>query len=99
VSLVKEVLRARLGEKVSLDELATHAGLSRFYLLRVFKAETGLGPHAFHTQLRIDCAKGLLLSGASIADAALESGFSDQSHFTNTFRRLVGATPGQYLSL
>ncbi|BBD09222.1 AraC family transcriptional regulator [Desulfovibrio ferrophilus] len=98
VRLVKEYLRARLAEKVSLDELAAHAGLSRFYLLRVFKGETGLSPHAFHTQMRIDCAKGLLLSGASISDAALDAGFSDQSHFTNAFRRFVGATPGQYLA-
>lgn len=99
VAQVKAILRADLAEKVSLDELAARTGLSCYYLLRVFKRETGLPPHAYQTQLRIDRAKELLLSGVTIADAALDTGFTDQSHLTNAFRRLVGATPGQYLSL
>lgn len=99
VRLVKEYLAAHLADKVTLDDLAAHAGLSRCYLLRVFKRETGLSPHAHHVQLRIARAKQLMLAGSSIADAALDTGFSDQSHFSNVFRHFTGATPGQYLSL
>ena len=55
--LVQEYLADRVGEKVTLEELAALAGLSRYHLLRVFKRDTGLTPHAFHTQMRVDRAK------------------------------------------
>jgi AraC-like DNA-binding protein len=64
----------------------------------VFKRETGLPPHLFRTLRRIDRGKQLLRDGLPLAQAALAVGFSDQSHFTNTFRKYTGATPGQYLS-
>lgn len=98
VRLVGEYLAAHVRDKVTLDELAAHAGLSRYYLLRVFKRETGMTPHAYHVQLRLEHAKGLMLSGLPLADVALDCGFTDQSHFSNAFRRYTGATPGQYLA-
>ena len=55
-------------------------------------------PHAYHLQLRIERAKVLLRNGWAPAEAALETGFADQSHFANTFRRFVGATPRQYVA-
>ncbi len=94
--IVQEYLAARLDEKVSLEELADLVGLSRYHLLRVFKRSTGMTPHAFHTQLRIDHARGLVREGLPFAEVAAATGFVDQSHFTTTFRQYVGATPGQY---
>lgn len=96
VRAAKSLLEARLSENLSLDELAAHCDISRYHLLRVFKGATGLPPHAWRTQQRIHRARRLLSSGMSIAEAALETGFTDQSHFTTTFKRIVGATPGQY---
>ena len=94
--LVQDCLASRLEEKVSLEELASLAGLSRYHLLRVFKRATGLTPHAFHTQLRIVQAKALVRQGLPFVEVAAATGFVDQSHFTTTFRQFVGATPGQY---
>ncbi|EPR44272.1 Helix-turn-helix, AraC domain-containing protein [Desulfovibrio sp. X2] len=93
---VRDYLASHLAEKVSLEELAQLAGLSRYHLLRVFKRDTGMAPHAFHTQMRIDRAKRLLRRGLPIAEVAFAVGFADQSHFSNKFRQFVGATPGQY---
>ncbi len=86
------------GARAPLDELARAAGLSPHHFLRVFKAETGLPPHAFQIQQAIEHAKTLLAEGAPISQAALDAGFADQSHFSRLFRAFTGATPGQYLS-
>ncbi|BCS89380.1 AraC family transcriptional regulator [Pseudodesulfovibrio sediminis] len=89
-------LSARITDKVSLDELSEVAGLSRYHLLRVFQASTGLPPHAFQTQLRVDLGKRMLASGRTISQAAVEAGFADQSHFSRVFKKITGATPKQY---
>lgn len=98
VRIVREYLRENLSDKVTLDELAALAGLSRYHLLRVFRQTVGLPPHHYHIQLRIDHSRKLLRAGLPLAQIALESGFTDQSHFSNTFRRYTGATPRQYLA-
>lgn len=94
----QEFLAEDLDEKVSLDEAAQAAGLSRYHFLRVFKKETGVPPHVFRTQRRIERAKQLLKRGMPFADVALETGFTDQSHFSNKFKQFTGATPSQYVS-
>ena len=94
----KAFLSEDLDRKISLEDVALSAGLSRYHFLRVFKQSTGLSPHQYRTLLRIDLAKHLLRSGRPTAQVALDVGFSDQSHFSNTFRKFTGATPGQYLS-
>jgi AraC-like DNA-binding protein len=65
-------------------------------LNRRFGAAMGLPPHRYHLQLRIDAAKRKLAAGESIVQVAIDLGFSDQSHFTRLFSRVVGATPAQY---
>lgn len=96
VRAVKDHLAANLSEKVSLDDLTGVAHLSRYHLLRVFQNETGLPPHAYQNQLRVDLGKRLLADGVSISQAAAEAGFVDQSHFTRVFKQYTGATPRQY---
>ncbi|WP_027723382.1 helix-turn-helix domain-containing protein [Maridesulfovibrio zosterae] len=99
VKQAREYLNENLSSKISLDELSKVAGLSRYHLLRVFRKNTGLPPHSYHLQQRLEHAKRLLRSGLSFAETALQSGFSDQSHFTNTFRKYTGATPSQYTNI
>lgn len=96
VCRVRDYLNENLSCKVTLEELSTIAGLSRYHLLRVFRQAFGVPPHQYHTLRRIELAKRLIRANTPFADVALESGFSDQSHFTNTFRRYTGATPSQY---
>ncbi|MFZ5556137.1 MAG: helix-turn-helix domain-containing protein [Pseudomonadota bacterium] len=96
VRRARELLHDRLAENVTLDELALAAGLSRYHFLRVFRAATGLPPHTYQTTIRIAAAKRLLRAGLAAGQVALETGFSDQSHFSRHFRRRVGVTPAEF---
>lgn len=98
VEEVRRHLEANPGSFEPLDALARRAGLSRHHFLRVFKAATGLPPHAFQMQQAVEHAKTLLAGGMAISQAALDAGFADQSHFSRCFREFTGATPRQYLS-
>jgi AraC-like DNA-binding protein len=89
-------LAERWGERVALIDLAAVAGLSRFELVRQFRAHTGLTPHAFQLDLRIARARGLLVAGTPVAEVAAVCGFADQPHLTRTFKRAVGVPPGRY---
>ncbi|QBD82485.1 AraC family transcriptional regulator [Ktedonosporobacter rubrisoli] len=86
-------------ENISLEQLAMVAQLSPFHLLRLFREQVHLPPHAYQLQLRIQRAKELLRSGMSGVDTALAVGFADQSHLTKHFKRIVGVPPGQYYKL
>lgn len=92
-----DFLHAHYASDVSLEELATIAGLSRFHFCRVFGKEMGVSPSVYQIQLRIAHAKKLLLQGIPIATVASLTGFYDQSHFGWHFKRLVGVTPGSYV--
>jgi len=81
---------------VSLSELAAQAALSPYYLLRVFRSEVGMPPHEYLESVRIRHAQRLIESGKTLADVAAEVGFSSQSHMTRRFKKIIGATPGQY---
>ncbi len=81
---------------VTLGDLAGLCGLSRFQLLRGFVAATGLTPHAYLTQKRMDLARRLIVRGTPLADAAAACGFADQSHMTRIFSRKYGVSPGAY---
>ncbi|MBD2104958.1 AraC family transcriptional regulator [Leptolyngbya sp. FACHB-261] len=93
---VREYLQEHYGEDVTLNHLAQIAGLSSYYLSRVFKAEVGISLKQYQTQVRINHAKTLLSQGIAIQQVAIDTGFVDQSHFTHQFKRLVQTTPGQY---
>ncbi len=99
VNLAKNYLSQDLDLGLSLDNVASRVGVSRFHFIRLFKQYTGLSPHQFRIQRRIQAAKGLIKSGIPFSEVALETGFSDQSHFTNKFRQYTGATPSQYAHL
>lgn len=80
----------------SLQRLAELAGLSRFQLLRGFVKATGLTPHAYLLQRRVDLARELMATGQPLADVALAAGFADQSHMTRVFVRKYGVSPLAY---
>ena len=92
----KEYLIEHLTEPVKLAELSVAVGLSPYHLLRTFKRATGLPPHSFMNQARLDLARVLLRRDEPPAQVAAALGFVDQSHFTRRFRAAFGITPGQY---
>lgn len=96
VRRAKEFLSGDLSCKVTLEDMAGELGVSRYYLLRTFRKEVGVPPHVYRTGKRIELAKRLLRQGMPFAEAALETGFADQSHFSNKFRQFTGSTPAQY---
>lgn len=81
---------------VSLQELARHVGFSPYYLLRAFRAEVGMPPYTYLENVRIRHAQRLIEAGKPLAEIAAEVGFSSQSHLTRRFKKIIGATPGQY---
>ncbi|CDZ34413.1 L-rhamnose operon transcriptional activator RhaR [Neorhizobium galegae bv. officinalis] len=83
-------------EAVSLADLAGLAGINQFQLLRAFDKAIGLTPHAYLIQLRVELARKLIAGGAGLAEAALSSGFADQSHMTRIFTRSFGLSPRIY---
>jgi AraC-like DNA-binding protein len=96
VALVRDLLGERLTQPPSLDELARLTGMSPFALLRAFRAETGLPPHAYLNQQRVRVARLLLDDGAPPARVAAQTGFTDQAHLSRHFKRIIGVPPGAY---
>ena len=88
--------RALLETPVSLETAAAALGLSRYQLIRRFQRHTGLTPHAYKLDRRVDRARALLREGASLVDVAHALGFADQSHFQRAFKERTAATPGAY---
>ncbi|HMF39645.1 MAG TPA: AraC family transcriptional regulator [Polyangia bacterium] len=93
---VRDLLVQRVAENVRLDDLAQVADLSRFHLIRLFRQRYGVTPFAFQRNLRVERVRDALRYGESLAEAAADLGFADQSHLGRAFRAVMGATPGQY---
>ncbi len=96
VRRIRRYIEANFAQDIKLDELADLVHWSPFYLLRAFRAEVGLPPHAYLENMRVREAQRLLRGAKTIAEVSYETGFSSQSHFTTTFKNLIGVTPGQY---
>jgi AraC family transcriptional regulator len=93
----EQYMRDNLGEPVTLAALSNEAGLSRFYLLRLFKRAYGETPLKRLMRMRIEEAKRRLIKGTqSITEIALDCGFENPGHFATVFRRLEGVTPSAY---
>ena len=86
-------------KNITLDELSGLTGLSKYYLLRSFTKQKGISPYRYLETIRIDRAKKLLEKGVLPIEAALQTGFTDQSHFTNFFKKFIGLTPKQYMNI
>lgn len=98
----KEIERAcafmteNFAERITLEELCRCSGMSKSTLLRAFTKEKGVTPYRYLQSVRIGKAKKLLERGVSPSDAALQTGFSDQSHFSNFFSMFIGLPPAAY---
>ena len=93
---VRERMRSEYASELRLEELAESVGLTTFQLIGLFKRSTGLAPHAYLTQLRLNMACRHLRHARPIAEVAAEVGFYDQSALTKHFKRCYGITPLQF---
>lgn len=90
-------LRANLGRKISIDDVAIVAGLSRFHFIKAFRKAMGQSPYQFLLRLRLEEAKRLLTTTRlSVEEIALMVGFSSSAQFVRMFKAVVGTTPGAY---
>jgi len=93
---VRDHLQRHCCDKIALDTLAQLAGIGRYQLIRQFRAQFGMTPHALQLDMRINLARDFLRRGVALAEVAYRTGFADQSHFHRIFKSRVAATPAQY---
>ncbi|HUB43204.1 MAG TPA: AraC family transcriptional regulator [Streptosporangiaceae bacterium] len=95
-SLARQFIRERYASEITVSDLATAVGRSRYAIHRAFKTAYGIAPSDYQRQLRMAQARRLIACGTPISEAAAETGFADQSHLTRWFTRYYGITPGTY---
>lgn len=96
LGIVEDFLEENLSCSLSLTDIAGSCNLSPSYFARRFKYATGMPPHQYLMQMRVERAKRLLRGSMPIVEIALECGFSHQEHLTTVFRRFTGLTPAVF---
>jgi len=100
LSRAKEMIDAEIGGNIQIAALARACRLSPSYFARAFKLSTGMAPYQWMMLRRIEKAKDLMRFGSLHLDTiAISCGFVDQSHFTRTFSKAVGVSPGHWRKL
>jgi len=93
----KEMMAGDLTGATPLRDIADACGLSVSHFSRAFRRSTGVAPHAWLLQARVEAAKALLPKReSSLSKIARACGFADQSHFSRVFTQRVGLTPGAW---
>ena len=96
VELARQYLAAHAPEPVSAATLEKITGTDRFTLTRHFRRAYGTSPDRYRTRRRLDLARAAIERGTPLAQAAVETGFADQSHLTRQFKQAYGLTPARW---
>jgi AraC-like DNA-binding protein len=96
IDRAREFLESRLDDRPSLEETARAASMNKFTLLRQFRKKLSTTPHAYLVMVRLNQARRLLARGGSPSEVAQATGFADQAHLTQRFKREYGVTPAVY---
>jgi AraC family transcriptional regulator len=94
---VLEYIDANLGKNITLSELAGVVDISLYYFAVLFRKSTGLSPHQYVLNQRVERAKTLLRDPKlSVLDISIDVGFEYQNNFARAFRRVIGVSPTQF---
>jgi AraC-like DNA-binding protein len=99
VRLGRDYLDAHFRQSVTSEELERVTNLDRYSMARAFRRHLGTSPYRYVTMRRLDQVRATLRTSASLAEAALEAGFADQSHMTRQFKQAFGLSPGRWRDL
>lgn len=99
VERARQLLDATCEGSLTSEALESATGLDRFTLARQFRRLLGTSPYRYLTLRRLDRVRARLKAGWTLAEAALASGFADQSHMTRQFKRAYGLSPGRWRAL
>lgn len=94
-----EYMEQNYSKSITLNDLSIVTGLNKYTFLRSFTLQRGITPYQYLSTIRVGRAKQLLEAGVSPIQAAIQTGFSDQSHFTRFFKNFIGLTPKQYQNI
>jgi AraC family transcriptional regulator len=94
---LEQYLADNIDKRISLDDMAVTAGLSKMHFAAQFRAATGFRPHEYLLFKRIERAKAMLAAGQmSLVDVAFSTGFNAQAHFSTVFKRFTGKSPARW---
>ena len=99
VERARAYLEAHFDRTVASEELEAQTGLDRYALARHFRLLLGTSPYRYLTMRRLDGVRSTLRAGEGLAEAAVASGFADQSHMTRQFKQAYGVSPGRWRDL
>lgn len=100
IQMVQDYIDQNFNKPISVDDMAQQVSLSRHYFSRVFQAETGIAPHAYLIEVRIEHAKRLLSETTlSVEQISADCAFCSASNFIRTFRKSTGMTPHKFRQL
>ena len=95
----RDFLDENIEQTVRSKQLEAISGLDRYRLARQFRAAYGTSPYRYLVMRRLDRARRLIQAGRPLCDAALASGFTDQSHMTRHFKKAYGLSPGRWAAI
>lgn len=90
---IMDFVHAHLAEDITIDQLAEQFYMSKFHMMRLFRAETGQSIYSYLTQQRLALARELISSGIRATEAAFRCGFATYSSFTRAYGKQFGSTP------
>jgi AraC-like DNA-binding protein len=91
-----QYINSNLCEDLSTDKVASVCHLSKYYLMRKFKQQTGYTIHNYILQKRLIAATALIKEGKSVTQVCLECGFGDYSNFIRSFKQVYGVSPKKH---
>ena len=95
IESILRYLSEHLTEPVSIDDLAARFFVSKYHMMRQFRAQTGYTIHGYLTGKRLMFARAMIAAGTPVLQASEESGFGDYSAFLRAYRKQFGAAPNQ----